>query len=708
MPEQITVPLFESAHEGFGEQLATSPNTYHRVLRGFDASIPSQLHFGDFITRITHATALGRPPVWAGEWVDTDGQTPAVFYLSGRHIMKFTGGASSEVGSSALAQISTGATFHDDGAGVAYLYIAEGTAGNIQRMNVAQTVTTGTVARDKLATISGSLYGSARPSTVFCGISFVSPGADPFTEANWSSTTIVGWPTTPINDIKQLRGIPVVLKPEGIFVYNRNIDLWENKTPAWEALPHPDNGRGAFSLGVAIIVPLGRGGAVIFDGYNVRDFSPYNERSTIDADTTPQVISVIASTLIGMLAVTSVSRGPEGGQGDKSAHGRPFGTLLNQKLTRRGGSDDSGSDVLGNRFFKTTDNEVTFTNYTTQVNDGSWGTSADLSSLSTAAAGDYFYVGHPRPWQGVGLYMLNTNGNASTTTAEIWNGSAWVAITITDFTIGESAMNLNRTGLIIFTQDPIELDWATRTLGTDPQACYYARFQVSAALDATVNIAETTLLPWRPSIDVTNFAIDGMDRAGCFPHLLLGSPTPGGGATWHDLGAVMTTATSVDEISCLLTAEVGGTYGNATNKLVAIGKHAIFLYENSLTEAWPFIAPTGLIEFGAVRPAEGKTVRLRSVTVEGRNFSGITNMWFYWRYLPTEAWSRKALGPRGNSTITISDDTGGTEFQWALGYSMSLDTVVRRPTITYATAQFEVLPTPVREAHRVIQVVERG
>lgn len=691
---EFHIPLFESGHEGYGDSiLATKPHKYHRVLRGFDLRTPGKMKFGDFITRIAHGVTIQQAPVWAGEWISaTSAGIPVIYYLSGKKVMKLQGGVSSEVGTNALAQVATGAAFHGDDTGIAYLYIAEGFAGNMQKMNLATTVSTGNVVRDKLASISGQLYGSGIPSgsSVFSAISFVPVGSDPNASASWSTLVVVGWATTDINDIKQVRGIPVVLKPEGIYIYNRQLDLWENKTPAWEAMPHPDNGRGAFSLGLALIIPMGRGGAVIFDGYVVRDFSPFNRDTSPNLDTTQQLFSVIGATPIGLLGVSSVARLEAGGQGSKHAHDISLGGNMNTKLTRRGGSDDLGADVEGNRFFKTIDVGSSFTDYTTEVNDGKWTTYADLSNLDTFANGDWFLVGHPRPFQGVQFYSITTQVNSATLTAEIWTGSSWDAIAITDFT-NEAGTPLTGAGMVLMTADPVEAGWATTTVTGDDQALYLVRFLVSAALDAEVQIAATSLLPWRPAIDTTNFPEDALDRAGCYPHILAGELDAQGGGRWHDLGAVMTAITSVDEVSVLLTAEAGGTYGNSTNKTVAIGKQAIFLLEGGMNDTWPFISPKGLAEFPFILPARGYPVKLKKVHMVGEHFDKVTNVWFYWRYGTEDRWSRKSLGKRPTADITINETGAGTEFQWAIGYSMSEDTAARRPAILGIDATFEIV-----------------
>lgn len=395
-PEIITVPLFESWHNGSGDgRVASQPHTYNRIMRGFDARTPGELNFGTFITRIAMGLTLQENPVFAAEWRDTDGVAPVVFFVAGRRVMKLKDGAITQVGTNLLAAIATGAAMHDAGDGVPYLYTCYANNNNIERMALAQTVGAGSDQRDKLASINGYLYGSSiAGSSRWSQVQFVPPGANPFTSANWSAATTVGWPQTDITYIGSVRGAPCVVKPEGIFLYNRGLSLWENRMPAWEGMTHPDNGRGSFSLGAALVIPMGRGGAIIFDGFSIREFSPWGRDKTPDLDTTQQSFSVMAPANIGgalgIFGVTTVNRPPEGGQGSQTAHAPTYGTNYNSKLVKRGGSDDSGADVLGVRFFRTTDGGTNYTNYTTQVGDGSFATEATLDSQDTLANNNWF------------------------------------------------------------------------------------------------------------------------------------------------------------------------------------------------------------------------------------------------------------------------------------------------------------------------------
>ncbi len=746
--ELQTVPLFESGHGGYGDGRGVSrQHRYNRVLRGFDNRKPGEASFSHFVSTLAYPNGeLDFAPVAAIEWRDLNGLDPCTFIIdanrttAGGRVYKLKNGTIIRAVNSGATVLGTtnpitDAVLHDNGSGAPFIYLAQGQADDIERFGLDQTidkVVVGDIERDKLASINGYLYGSADVQGVsqggkhiWGGITFVFPGADPMNSANWSPITHVGFASTDIIAIVRVQSVACVIKPEGIFVQSRETGLWENRMPAWERYPHPDNGRGSFTLGAAAVIPIARGGALIFDGYSIRDFSPFDKLATPNLDTTQQTISCMGMSPTGLLAVTTVNRGVAEGTGSRYRHAQIQTQMVNSKLTRGGGGDDSGSDVLGVRVLKSVDGGSNFTDYTTEANDGDITSTVDLSSLDTLGNGDFFIVGHPRPFQGVMFYGRggdsNFNSAAAVVTAHIWNGAAWVAITVQDFgsrNHGNGQAAHGKSGLVIFTQDPVVLGWAADTVDNiftvteDTQSNFWVRYTFNAALDSTTHRTAVELLPYRPSIDPTNFPEDALDRAGCYPHLLWGEPAEEGTAIWHDLGAIMATITDPDEIGALLFAEVGGPKGNSTNKLCAFGRRQVYLLEDvdPTNSNWPFVSPSGLQEWGAIRPGGGKVIALREVRLEFRQADALTNMFFYYRYDENERWSKQTFSARGtHATVNVRDDRGGVDFQWALGYLMSEDTVARQPKLVHCEANFEVLDIPPDSlTQRPIPQIPRG
>ena len=71
--ETLTIPLFDSAHAGYGDGYAIRPNRYNRVLYGFDTRVPGELRFADLISTIAYENAITRPPLFCMEWRNTAG-----------------------------------------------------------------------------------------------------------------------------------------------------------------------------------------------------------------------------------------------------------------------------------------------------------------------------------------------------------------------------------------------------------------------------------------------------------------------------------------------------------------------------------------------------------------------------------------------------------------------------------------------------------
>lgn len=148
---------------------------------------------------------------------------------------------------------------------------------------------------------------------------------------------------------------------------------------------------------------------------------------------------------------------------------------------------------------KTTDSAATFTDYTTQATDRVAATVADLSSLDTAANGDYWYLASKHKFAGATVDILAGNTTASVLTGYYWNGTAWTLITVTDGTIVATGKCLGQDGNLTWTV-PTGTSWARTTTtdnsGLNSYAGLYAmRFQVSVVLYSATTISEIALLP---------------------------------------------------------------------------------------------------------------------------------------------------------------------------------------------------------------------
>lgn len=144
------------------------------------------------------------------------------------------------------------------------------------------------------------------------------------------------------------------------------------------------------------------------------------------------------------------------------------------------------------RVFKTINSGSSYTDYSTQVNDGLDTTGADLGALDTIANGDWLVIGCPfSTFSGIGFDLDATNVNANTATAtySYWNGSAWTSLAnVTDGTL-TSGRTFGVDGLVTWS---MPTDWASSTINS--VTAFYVRASVSAALSATVEVEAVDLV----------------------------------------------------------------------------------------------------------------------------------------------------------------------------------------------------------------------
>lgn len=148
---------------------------------------------------------------------------------------------------------------------------------------------------------------------------------------------------------------------------------------------------------------------------------------------------------------------------------------------------------------KTTDSLAALSNLTDAseaLQDSDTGTSLSMNSFDTLANGDILYVGSHIPFRGVRIIIGSTNSTSSVLTVKYRKSDdTWADITATDGTDSGGA-TLAQTGNVTWT---LPTDWKTASLFAagdttlrdghllNPEV-YWTRWEVSAALDATVTI----------------------------------------------------------------------------------------------------------------------------------------------------------------------------------------------------------------------------
>lgn len=145
---------------------------------------------------------------------------------------------------------------------------------------------------------------------------------------------------------------------------------------------------------------------------------------------------------------------------------------------------------------KTTDEFVTGTDYSAAAQDGSTDTDVVLSSLGTAAQGDYLMVGSHLPFRGVRIDVDAANANASVLTVKYRKSDdTWADITATDGTASGGA-TMAQDGNVTWTMPtdwkPVTLREAVSGMGSPfpygGHRAYWTRWEVSAALDSSTTL----------------------------------------------------------------------------------------------------------------------------------------------------------------------------------------------------------------------------
>jgi len=628
---------------------------------------------GQQIQKLSTSIASDVTPVFAIQWTDSVGVFPAILYLVGKKIMMVRFGVVTEVGSNVLVASATGGMFDDDGSGVPYLYACfGGTSGSakIARMNRAQTVTIDDdVVAGLLLSLNGKAYRTVQATSglAVSQVSVCAYSTERFTLSNWGTAITVGFAGTEINALVAVRNAAVAVKPEGIFAYNEALNQWVNYTPAWRSFWHLNNGKGSYFLGDALVVPMGDGGAVIFDGNNVRPFDPGGLLATPNEHTTASQFTAVGAMRHWIIGATP--------------------SAPNAKLI------SAGSSLL----FKYTVDDAAFTTESADVRDLDLDTKAELPANAALKV----YIGWDRPFTAFHFATGFANLVVRTMTVKVGTtaGSPGTYTTVgakntgfRDFTELAGAP-LGQTGNVVLMVDPVaSTGWVKTTVGGTE--AYWMQLSFSGALTALTSWLTCQLVPWHPSCDVANFPLDGLDKSGNFPHVLYGRQEQG--AIWHD----MLSLSEPDDIGAVLFADVGGTNLNHNRNLVLIGRFGVWTVsvpadDRPGIEQAPFLHNIGLIEAPAFEPAVGKLVRLTAVRINGHEFDPVLfSSFFYYAWDYGKKWTRLGSRPlRPPEVLTNPHRTDkGNRFRWAFGWKQTAAAAaLSGPVVDYIDADFEVL-----------------
>jgi len=510
--------IWLGGRDGYGDAVAHGEDSYHWTLnmdvrRG--VMVPSASPLFVASTQASGVTDLGAGAAVrdAVEWTPTSG-VPTVFIPSGNG--EGAGGAGgsniasvfrwvNNVMDAAAAYIKTIIPFTgmvlyrydqdataDPDEEMLWLCNGSGTAAAVlQRIKLDGTFDGGAtsahdVKADRLAVIGSRFCISQGYKFAKCTLD-----ADPGKDASYPTKIPVGRPTYPINEMLDLNGGELIVKGDGIFLFNDALAEFRNILPFQS--PHPDHGKGA--------IVDGRGRAYI---------------PTVDGD------------LIVMSAGSASQQKPGFTHIHRFGRETPVAPVsalavdMDEVFLALGPGAQRTQAFPGLQVFTYKDSTTTYTDKTSALTDKSTATTVDMSYLTATA--DAFYVGADQPFTpGFSADMLTRRtGEAS----ERWTmeygsaASTWTAMDIMD-----STLLLYRSGSVIGIPSnnthPFEhaTPWVKNTVNSSEK--YWIRIRPDGvSLFTGATMSELYLIPYRPSLDTDNFPLTSYALVGALPKII--------------------------------------------------------------------------------------------------------------------------------------------------------------------------------------------
>lgn len=683
--------VLESLHQGYGDARRVRRKfSYNRCFGSIDPTVPGEIRAGYRIRTIDYgADDLRQDRVCAiVEWTDASSTNEPMILITGDvsgaagKTLKYQHGVITLDGT--LADVPVHAALHDDGSGTGYYYTCYVNGSTkIQRRHRDGTLTTFTnLNARRLLSLQGDLYLVVTVGTLGYNnaVAKIPQGTAITLALAQPAGTLVGWANTHINTLTHCQRSVVVCKPEGIYIYDRGLDKWVNKAPWLELSPHADTGKVTWHEGTDLIVGLGFGGALRFDGEVVEGHELLDAGATPNLDTTAQVVQAAAAMRQGAIVLTQAC------------------AKLNQEA---GGDSGAASPLI---FAKSPDTGATWaTDYGAEVRNLDPTDAANLDALASATG--RMLVGFPEPFYGFrAMLLFNTqaNNNVAAMSARISTAGGFQAIAIVDGTTLETGESLGTRGNVLFDADPILAGWVPTaiTIAGVSRTRYWMELAWSADLSATVRIQSMEIIPWRPSIAGSGdgadwdaaFGKDGWDRAGVLPHVLLSGRDSLGQHVVHDLGCL-----PEPEVTKAMLHGVMAGAGGTNNHLVRAGfRHGVLiaaptklyiidrpLHDAALDE-WPTLHDKGLIELPFV-DLEGYT-RVQEVRLDGRDWHAIGYAWF--RYDDGHPWQKLQTFNELPVVIPVVGGGHGRRAQIALGYVMTSAQQMAPGTPTITDVEF--------------------
>lgn len=613
-PDLLPVLLFPNQGQGFGFSLTTAgpngtlPEGYHRTYNG--RVYKGRLFLPSYAPAIEFSRPTQNPAGglngFVVSWYKPLVATPFLLFTTthntGTVVWRLEGetlyqelSISGKMGS---------ATIHDDGSGVAALYAGAESGGMRKRTQSGTWSAITGVPAQHVISVGGNLWRSINDYQV----SKCPMGSSPENIANWSDPIRVGSVGSTIRSLGNVGTALVVMKEDGIFVYNENRDRFENVYPVPLGLNN-----------FLYTIPDGEGGmlTVLQDGSIVR---VYQFGAIRTFNPSRDKMAGVETPKGQMVSVATV--------GDKVFGLQTRGAYLQQPP--------------GMVVFRTA------TDITSTVTDQDWNTVADLGGMTTA---EYLLIGADLPPLVAGFVLINPNTTACTATVEVSTGQdTWQSVSFFDST---ATRNSNGTVLASFGKvvgqmaiQPQDIPWSKATY--NGQTKYWMRIKFSATLSAGTGIAEA----WVALRIRGNGLTSDWEATGMLSKVLLGTRT-GEGIVWDDILTIPDVAPGHKIAWCGVSVD-----SSPAGSLAVITEDKLRLYP--LPPLWepanyPHmpIAGTAVLVPSAVL-LDG-TYELRYAEVWAANMEqGIDRIRFVYRWDDAQEWSAPLEG-RNNYVLFEAD-----------------------------------------------------
>ncbi len=328
-------------------------------------------------------------------------------------------------------------------------------------------------------------------------------GTNPVTATAGAAVNVgnAGWDITGVGLLA--RSYIVFIKPDGIYVYDIDTNRFENIWGGLAENPHPDTGKGSFTWGSNLCIPLGWGGMVMLTpGLEIIPISPLPAEANGDREV-PGRSRVLAMAADAKHLYASIE---------------PF--------WRRLGSGEVGVLV------RTTSDGSAFNDRDVVAGDDDLSTNFTLADVSPASANSAIYIGTEVREGGIWLDLDSLDSPGGSGNLEYWDGSSWQSVAYTDWT-----SRFLHTGAFI-PDALIPDDWATGTIDGVADKYWLRLMFTAGSPDANHKVREVRVFPDPQPLPVgEDVSLSGFDEAGLRTHILRGSFIDGV-MEWDDIASL--------------------------------------------------------------------------------------------------------------------------------------------------------------------------